>query len=589
MLFEFGNNLGWYAFLVLIPFIILYLIRPKPVKLKVPSLMFFMKRTSTSTAQSLFRHFQNDLLFFIQLLVLSLLALSIVDPSLILNRDVVSSNIVFVIDMSASSQVFEDGNLTRFDIAKEKVEDLATTRNSLVLLKSYPVVALENVGRSELVRYLDRMGPKDDTSDVAAAISLAGDMLSDKKGRVVVVSDFIESKGVDADVAKNVLESRGITVDFIDTKKSKRNNVGIVNMAINGEDVNIYVKNYNEIPNEVSLKVNNEIHNLNIGPGDVEPFVFNVESNLTKINILNNDDFMLDNSIAVLKPYSDTIKILFVTNKRSKFLSAALNSIEGVDVTFAEPPIVTEGDFDIYLISDVDKNKLVIDTFGSIGEQINNGKAVIVAAQKNSRNIDYEGLLPFEFGNLVEGGNANAEQINKFTKDIDFGNVRHVYELINSPDGTVVSVNNNNVVSLYGVGNGKFVYYGIMEDESDFKLTPGYPIFWNNLIYSLVGRGDLNEVNLRTGQVIDFGNESKTLDKIGIYNLQGKDIVVNLINERESDINYVDNGTRLEYITDDLDVVKSDVDYKLDVYIALLVLLLVLLEFIYIKFRGEIW
>ena len=77
MLFEFGNTLGWLAFLSLIPLIIIYLIKPKPTKLKVPSLMFFMKRTNTSTAQSLFRRFQNDLLFLIQLLVLLLLAFSV--------------------------------------------------------------------------------------------------------------------------------------------------------------------------------------------------------------------------------------------------------------------------------------------------------------------------------------------------------------------------------------------------------------------------------------------------------------------------------------------------------------------------------
>src|SRR3989344_1451990 len=180
MLFDIGNNLGWYAFLSLIPFIILYLIRPKPTKLKVPSLMFFMKRVSSSTTQSLFRYLQKDLLFFIQLLVLLLLAFSMVDPSFLLNRDVVSGNIVFVIDVSASSQVIEMGNKTRFEIAKEKIKDLATTRNSLVLLKSSPIMALQDVSRSELVRYLDRLNPTDDSSDVAAAISLAGDMLADK-------------------------------------------------------------------------------------------------------------------------------------------------------------------------------------------------------------------------------------------------------------------------------------------------------------------------------------------------------------------------------------------------------------------------
>lgn len=588
MVFEFGNQLGWFAFLALVPLIIVYLIRPKPTLLKVPSLMFFIKRSNVRTTQSLFRRFQNDLLFLLQLMVLALLAFSITVPSLILNRDVVSGNIVFVLDVSASSKVMENGK-TRLDIAKDKIRDLATSRNSLILLKSSPVIALQNVGRSELVRYLDRVQSTDSGSDISAAIMLAGDMLANSRGRVVVVSDLIESKGLDADVAKNILESRDIGVDLVNTKTGdSRNNVGIVDMIISGEDVNLYVKNYNNVEEDVSLKINEDTNNLKIGAGSVEPIVFSINGNTTKVEILNQDDFSSDNSVVIVRPYSDTIKVLWITSKPSKFLKAALDSIEGVSVTVSEPPIVPEDDFDVYIISDLNRENLAFDNLGSIFRRVkNNGGDAIVLAQKNSNEINYEGLLPFEFEDPVSGGVSVVDQVNRFTKDVDFGYVSNVFTVERNYN-SIVSVGNNTVVSAFDAGEGNIIYYGLVDSESDFELTPGYPIFWNNLIYSLVGRGNLNDVNLKTGFILEIGNKTEILDNVGIYQLGKLPISVNLLNERESDINFIDTESSFEHAEGELEPIKSDVDYRLDLYLVAIALIIILLEFIYIKYRGEI-
>ncbi len=588
MLFEFGNLLGLYALLALVPLVILYLIKPKPTKLKVPSLMFFMKHEKSSTIHSLFRYFQRDLLFLLQLLVLLFLALSIAQPSLMLNRDVVSNNIVFVLDVSASSQVIEDGK-TRLDIAKEKIGDLATFRNSLVLLKSSPVIALEDAGRSELRRYLDRTEATDENSDIASAISLAGEMLGEKNGRIVVVSDFIESKGVDADVAKNFMESRGIGVDFVDTKMGNRSNIGIIDMVISGEDVNLYVKNYNNYAREVQLNVNNEINKFDIAANSVEPFVFTLNSNLTEVNILNEDDFIVDNKVYIARPYSDKIKVLYITNKPSKFIKAVLSSISAVEVTIAEPPIIPENGFDVYLIADVNKNALISGTFNDLLKEVSeNGKKAIVVAQRDSPSVDYENLLPFDFANFTSGGLINVDQVNRFTKDIDFGSVQNIFDLSNDSGSRILSVNNVSVVSLYYLGEGTLAYYGIIESESEFELSPGYPIFWSNFIYSLTGREDLNDVNLRTGFVVEGGNQTKTLDKVGVYDLDGKTLVANLLNERESDINFVDEKSSVGFVSGELEPIKTDVDYRLDIYLIILALLILLFEFVYIKVRGEI-
>ena len=38
-----GNLLGLYGLLILVPFILIYLFKPKPVEKMIPSLMFFLR------------------------------------------------------------------------------------------------------------------------------------------------------------------------------------------------------------------------------------------------------------------------------------------------------------------------------------------------------------------------------------------------------------------------------------------------------------------------------------------------------------------------------------------------------------------
>ena len=138
-------------------------------------------------------------------------------------------------------------------------------------------------------------------------------------------------------------------------------------------------------------------------------------------------------------------------------------------------------------------------------------------------------------------------------------------------------------------GSGKIFYYGIFDDESDFKLTPEYPVFWNNLIGFLVGKVDLNDVNLKTGSIIDIANRSIVLDKAGFFNIGNSEFAVNLLDIKESDINFISPVGDIKKAGNiKLEAVSSDYEFKLEVVLLILALLLVIIEIIYIKYRGEI-
>ena len=100
----FSNQLGLWALLSLIPFIILYLRKPKPVDRIIPSLMFMLQNRKTSNKYKFLQKFLTNLLFFMQFLALVGISIAIAQPFIKVPYDVSLENTIIVLDMSASMQ-----------------------------------------------------------------------------------------------------------------------------------------------------------------------------------------------------------------------------------------------------------------------------------------------------------------------------------------------------------------------------------------------------------------------------------------------------------------------------------------------------
>lgn len=584
--------IGLLGLLVLIPFIIVYLIKPKPVKLPVPSLLFFMKKAKATTKESFMRIFQKDYLFYIQLFVLLLLALSLAYPYISIKRDVVSKNLVFVLDASASSQVVEADGRTRFDVAKNKIYELASDSNTIILAKSYPIVALKNAGKSELGAFLNRIKPTEDESRIGDAILMAGDVLGEEKGRVIVLSDFINTRGVSVKTAVDILKSKDIAVDSIDTDSTNRKNLGVVNIIADEGTSAVYVQNFNNQDIEANLDVDGKAEKLLIPANNVEPFIYKTKEGISQFKILNKDDFMVDNNVYISNPVGNKINVAYVTNYPSKFLLAALNSSSRVKLVFAEPPVVPKKDIDIYIIGKIDGSKILPGTYENILKNVENGASVVLTAFDGVENVDFNGLsegVKFSSAGLRDN-NVSLVQINvvtPFTKDIYFGDVKKVYSL-DAYTGDVIAESSGVPVITYSEkGSGKFVYYGLPEKYSSFQLSPDFPVFWVGLLKYLTGAKEMSEVNLNTGMsfVDDKGNEL-VLDEAGYFNVSGNQVVVNLLNSKESDVNNKGEEFGSKISNFKFETLKEDVRNNFLDYLVIIGLLLVLFEIYYINKRG---
>jgi hypothetical protein len=592
-----ANPAGLWALLALVPLIIMYLIRPRPKPIKIPSLMFFMKSKGARKFSSFLKQLTKDWLFLVQLLIILALALTFADPYTMYSHDITSENTVIVLDVSASSQALENGRM-RFDIAVSKAKDSLGGKNTLILAKDTPFIALQDASSSEMRKYLNSLRPKTTTSQIGEAIILAGELLKGD-GRVVVISDFINTGGQDPHIAKSVLETKGKVVEFINTATGERPNIGIIEMDVGSDETTMYIKNYDVKPYNVPLTIGGSGTTLTIPAKGIETYSFKTPGGVTKIEIGIDDNLIADNIAYISAPEGGKARVLVVTNNRSNFLENALLASGEVNLEVAIPPVMPQEDYDVYILHELDMNKVLPGTLEDIRRRTQErGGSAVVHVQYNSNNIDYKGISPVVLNAPKDGGIVQIDQMNAFTKNAEFGTADQYFESeLKSGAVRIASINDQPLIAMKQDGLAKYVYYGIPE-TSEFKYSTSYPIFWTELLKHLTAAQDVRNLNYKAGDTIILGEKqiietpsrkvkkaSIILDETGIYHFEDRTVAVNLLNEKESDISAKEiEGTKsVDY---ELQAVKEQREYPWTITLIILGIIALYIELLIIKRRG---
>lgn len=595
----FAEKAGLIALAALVPFILLYLIRPRPKTMKIPSLMFFSKYYGRNKLLSFLRNFIKDWLFILQLLLLLALLFSVAKPYTIYKHDITAKNTVLVIDVSASMQA-KEGMQTRFDKAIKKAMASLGSVNSVILAKGVPLIALKEASSTDTREFLKKLKPLDTGSRLGDAIILAGEALTE--GRVVVVSDFQNTGGQAPDIAKSVLESKGLVVDFINVAEGELSNIGFTDLSLEDNEVTAFIKNFNNAEKTITLDVNGKSHQITIPANSVEPYSFETPKGMTKLTIKESDDFAVDDVLYVSAPEEETTRVLLITNNESIFLKNALDASGLVSVDITGPPVVPTGEHDVYVVHNVDKDKLLMGTFDDILKEVEKGSSAVICVQEDSAGIDYGGLIPLKISEKAGKSYFVVDQVNRFTKNVDFGSTVDSYFTVRDLKGvSLVSAQNSSLLALEEHGAGKIIYFGIMESASDFKFSPSYPIFWTELLRYLTDKQELNNLNYRTKDSLILDSKQRIvlpsrkvirqsaylLEQAGIYELDDRKIAANLLNEMESDLNRKTSfgAKSIEY---ELRPVKEDRRFDFEFPLIIIGAILLILELFYIKLRGDV-
>ena len=274
----FANTLGLLALASLIPFIILYLRKPKPQDRIIPSLMFILQNKEMSKKYNFLRKFLTNLLFFIQLLALIGLSIAVAEPFVKVPYDVSLENTILVLDVSASMQAEEGGSM-RFDKAIKEAKKAISGKNSIILAENTPLIVLEDENSEAASTILGSLKPKATTTNLGDSMLLAKDMLQDRPGRIVVISDFNNIDGPDLLAVKKAISSEEIIVNFEDVSNNAEN-AGIVGMDVGKHSLKVFVKNFDSVKKQIKLKLikdKNVIADsgaIEVLPNSVETFMF---------------------------------------------------------------------------------------------------------------------------------------------------------------------------------------------------------------------------------------------------------------------------------------------------------------------------
>ena len=623
----FENPLALAALLSVIPLIILYMLRPKPAVLSIPSLMFVLKleRERKRVYASLTKIVQ-DPLFLIQLLMLILLSIAAAGYYYNSEEPLSGEHTVLILDTSASMQVD-----SRFEDAVGIADGYVSKKNSIILASDMPLLALEGGSASAAHDIFKKVKPGAGTADLSAAITTGMRSLSREGGRIIVISDFAYSKGDDPVASKNLAESYGIEVNFVKVGKPA-DNIGIINGWIEATDGKYgytgVIKNYKDQNQRVKIEtVRGTSGNattsftLEVPAGETNQFTLgNLGPGITTVRLDVKDSQPVDDKAYISIPETSNQRILYITDNGKLPSKTALSLLPNSNLTVSES---VPAELDKYtLVVLAQKETPIADTSVERIENYvrNGGNAVFIvsgALIPEKTEVDLIRILPVKPLRLEDaeyGIRVKEIQKSSITKDIRSNEIS-VRKYMNAAERTgsttlVALENGVPVLSYWQVGRGTVFYMGLSDELGEnswnnFHNLPEYPVFWIKLVQWLGGTGDISEYNLKTGTLTSLAKTeeirtpSKTFtsnrilfDEAGIYELAGKKIAVNLYDDRESNTK-IDASELIKRAVsnDEPKLVRADsYTAKQDItnYLIGVLFLLILLEILIVRQRGEL-
>lgn len=623
----FENPFALAALLSVIPLIILYMLRPKPAVLSIPSLMFVLKleRERKRVYASLTKIVQ-DPLFLIQLLMLILLSIAAAGYYYNSEEPLSGEHTVLILDTSASMQVD-----SRFEDAVGIADDYVSKRNSIILASDMPLLALEGGSASAAHDIFKKVKPGAGTADLSAAITTGMRSLSREGGRIIVISDFAYSKGDDPVASKNLAESYGIDVNFVKVGKPA-DNIGIINGWIEATDGKYgytgVIKNYKDQNQRVKIETvrgtsgnTTTSFTLDVPAGETNQFTLgNLGPGITTVRLDVKDSQHVDNKAYISIPETSDQRILYITDNGKLPSKTALSLLPNSDLTVSES---VPAELDKYtLVVLAQKETPIADTSVERIENYvrNGGNAVFIVSGALIPEKTEVGLIkilpvkPLRLEDAEYGIRVKEIQKSSITKDIRSKEIsvrKYMSAAERTGSTTLVALENGvPVLSYWQVGRGTVFYMGLSDELGEnswnnFHNLPEYPVFWIKLVQWLGGTGDISEYNLKTGTLTSLAKTeeirtpSKTFtsnrilfDEAGIYELAGKKIAVNLYDDRESNTK-IDASELIKRAVsnDEPKLVRADsYTAKQDItnYLIGVLFLLILLEILIVRQRGEL-
>ena len=587
----FATPLGLLALAAAVPIVVLYLVRPDPQRLRLPTLAFLTAGDDTASDRPALSRLRRSLLLLLQLLVVTAIALALASPYVTVAEETTVSETVLVVDPSASMTVASDGT-SRFDRAVREARDAVTETTSLVTAGARPRVQLRGGGPPDATAALDALEPTDTTGDLAGAISRAV-AVAGPEARIVVASD-VAGEGRWRDAVETA-RARGYTVQLRPVGEAV-DNVGIVDAEYGRTSVTLAVQNTGDEPATRRVGYANDSRRIELAPGDVTTVTFQVPPGDTRFRLEPGDAFPTDDSLYVAGPSEETVDVLVVTNDPNRNLVTALEVLDEVDLTVANPPTTVDQQYDVVVFSNVAPDRLLRSTVDAATETARSGGGVVIQAQSDLERVEYGPLLPVEPGANASNPSVRVRD-DSLTRGIRFPPPSDYLRANATGSEAVVTADGSPLVARGSLGEGRLLYYGYLPGSS-FRYNYQYPVFWKRVVYEAAGREPLSAANRDTGGILDAPNGTTVegpagettgataLDAAGFYRVGDDRYGVSLLSRSESNVSAPDLSGDDGAVSERTET--REVPQDRSFVPALAALLLVVGEVGLLRYRGDL-
>lgn len=481
--------------------VILYFLKLRRVPKVVSSTFLLQRAINEYRVNRPFQRFQNQLLLWVQLLVLGLLILALARPYVQAPREQTGVHI-YLLDHSASMNTREDGG-TRLDLAKRFLREAirgkrGSDRFTIIGFSDRALVAVPLTSDAEaLLKGLDLVGPTERPTRLDEAWQTALSV-----ARQFDASDiYLVSDGGFGPLG--ALTQANATVHYVPVGKTL-DNVGIVHLEArqgtgDRQEREIYGRLFNRRPHpsgaRVELFLNDRLvdaRDVTVGAGETKGVVFRrraQEEGVAEVRLAREDAFPADNRAWVSLRAADPARVLLV-GEENVFLREALVNDPEVEFTHLTPGAYAP------LQGRLPPSDLVV--FDGVAPQaLPRGAALCLgtvppvegfdagAVAEHPRLVKWDGEHP-----LTRFLNFSTLNVSKL---VTGGQPPWMRTLLVSDRGPVISAGER--------GGTRLVVVRFPLLESDWPLRVSFPLFVSNLVrWAKEGDAPPSEGFLRPGQ-----------------------------------------------------------------------------------------
>jgi len=546
---NFVGPLGLTALLSLIPLIIFYLVKPKPVREVMPSMAFFQENKDKGRIRNALNKLKMNKLFFLHFLFVLVAAAAIANP-LVAGLESEGSAVI-VVDVSAS--VAEDQG----DVKSFALSNLAE-KNTVVKAGSSSEVLIRDASPERAKRAINSIENSGSGTDLVSGLQTA----SSFPGDIFLASDMSHTGSTMLDnVLEDVSEDTTVQVMSLDHENSH----GFTGMKVQGQTVSVTVQNFLQVNNSVTLRKPGENIQEELGPGSVESFSFDLESGAHELK-LPKDESTIDNTLYVSIPQNDDIKVKRLGSESRYFTKAVqlINSTEyvsGDSLTGADVYYVSRG------------YSLGQEEIETIRDSLNQGSSVF--AFESRENLP--DFVPVENRTGVQNRTVTVNQglPTQFRSKVTGYDVKGLS--LSQPEEAVALSEDEDVL-----------FYNV-EDES-FGKEVTYPLFWKNTILNMTDRPTSEELNMKTGETVNFEKQVTKSDRTH----QGRTVIESkgfYTGDKTYAANILNAEELAPYKNEFTDTENSGSENGRDParkYLATLLIFLSLSELLYLSRRGAL-